>query len=127
MASFGQNTTGSGTITVDHASASLFYGADSTQTLDLLAGSVTVSPSLQAMIKDWNSSGTLVMYSPVSSVQFNQTSDAGGDLQLFNGSSQVGDLNVLGTYVTSDFTLTTQTPRSSEVTLTASGHAPPSA
>lgn len=121
---FGQNVAGSGTITVDHASASLSYGAASTQTLDLLAGSVTIAASLQAMIKDWNSSGSLLIYSPVSSVQFNQTSDAGGDLQLFNGANQVGDLNVLGAYATSDCTLAqTRT----DVTITASGKAAPSA
>ena len=127
LASFasGLNVAGSGIITVDHANVSL-PSAASTQTLDLLAGSVTISPSLQAMIKDWNSSGSLVLFSPVSSVQFNQTSDAGGDLQLFNGTNQVGDLNVLGTYATSDFTLT-QIRSNSEVTISATGHAPPSA
>lgn len=123
---FQHYTTGSGTITVDHANASLYYGADSTQTLDLLAGSVTISTSLQAMIKDWNSNGSLVFFSPISSVQFNQTSDAGGDLQLFDGTKQVGDLNVLGAYATSDFTLT-HMRSNNEVTITASGHAPPSA
>jgi len=38
----------------------------------------------------------------VSSVQFNQTLDAGGDLQLFGASgAQAGDLHLLGTYTKS--------------------------
>ena len=123
-ASFAQDVAGSGTIAVDHASASLYYGADSTQTLDLLGGEVVISTSLQAMIKDWDSSGRLLIYSPVSSVQFNQTSDAGGDLQLFDGTKQVGDLHLLGTYATSDFTLAQSR---TDVTISASGKAPPSA
>lgn len=39
-------------------------------------------------------------------VQFNQTSAAGGDLQVFSpNGTQIGDLNLLGTYATSDFSI----------------------
>ncbi len=122
-ASFATNVTGSGTIAVDGASASL-PSAAGTETLDLLAGEAVVSPSLQAAIKDWSSSGQLVIYAPFNSVQFNQTSDAGGDLQLFNGTNQVGDLHLLGTYATSDFTVV---ETRGDTTITASGKPPLSA
>ena len=123
LATIDPNTIGSGTITVDHASVSLFSAAG-TQTLDLLGGTVTTSTALQAVIKDWDSDGRLLFRSPVSSVQFNQTSDAGGDLQLFDGTNQVGDLHLLGTYATSDFTLSRPVQGTY---ITASGKAPPSA
>ena len=114
---------GSGTITVDHANVSL-HSAASTQTVDLLGGTLGTSPTLEATIKDWNNDGQLTFTSAfVSSVQFNQTSDAGGDLQLFGASGQVGDLHLLGTYATSDFTLVS---RSGGTSLGVSGHAPPS-
>lgn len=75
---------GSGTITVDHANIGL-YSAASTQTVDLLGGTLGTSPTLEATIKDWNNDGQLVFTPAVSvrSVQFNQTSDASDDLQLF--------------------------------------------
>ena len=131
-AQFGQNAqspynvTGSGTITVDHATAGL-YGAAGTQTIDLLGGTLNTAVSLAATIKDWNSDGTL-MFNPtaiVRSVQFNQTSDEGGDLQLFGGAGQIGDLHLLGTYATSDFTVGPETRFGSSIT--ATGHPAPSA
>ncbi len=122
-AAFGSNVTGSGTITVDHAFADLFQAA-STQTVDLLAGAISTSTSFNAAIKDWNSAGQLTFNAYVTSVQFNQTSDAGGDLQLFGGTRQVGDLHLLGTYATSDFTVV---PGHTEVSIVASGKAPPAA
>lgn len=99
--------TGSGTITVDDATVDLFSAAP-TQTVDLLGGMLNTSVSLTAAIKDWNDDGTLMFNLAVSvnSVQFNQTSDGGGDLQLFGGKGQpVGDLHLLGTYATADFTV----------------------
>ena len=120
---FGTNVTGSGTITVDHAFADLFQAA-STQTVDLLAGAINTSTSFNATIKDWNSAGQLTFNAYITSVQFNQTSDAGGDLQLFGGTRQVGDLHLLGTYATSDFTVV---PGHTEVSIVASGKAPSTA
>lgn len=101
------SVTGSGTITVDGGTANLFGAAD-TQTVELLGGTLNTSVSLAAAIKDWNNDGILTFNPSVSvnSVQFNQTSDAGGDLQLFGASGQVGNLHLLGTYATSDFTVT---------------------
>ncbi len=99
---------GSGTITVDHANVALDSTA-STQTVDLFGGRLSAPLTLEATIKDWNSDGRVVFggASSVNSVQFNQTSDAGGDLQLFGASgAQVGDLHLLGTYATSDLTIT---------------------
>ena len=96
---------------MDHATAFLDSAA-SAQTIDLLGGSLTAPLNLEATIKDWNSDGQMVFSKvgpapSVGSVQFNQTSDAGGDLQLFGASgAQVGDLHLLGTYATSDFTIT---------------------
>ena len=100
------DVTGSGTITVDHASASL-YGAASTQTVDLLGGTLNTAASLAATIKDWNNDGSVMfnLSTYITSVQFNQTSDAGGDLQLFGPAGQRGDLHLLGTYATTDFTV----------------------
>ncbi len=119
---FETSTIGSGTITVDHANVSL-YSAASTQTVDLLGGTLGTSPTLEATIKDWNNDGqlTFALAFSVNSVQFNQTSDAGGDLQLFGAAGQVGDLHLLGTYATSDFTLA---PSRSGTSLGVSGHAP---
>ncbi len=132
-AQFGSNAqvpmsvTGSGTITVDHATASL-YGAAPTQTVDLLGGTLNTSVSLAATIKDWNNDGSL-MFNPsvsIQSVQFNQTSDAGGDLQLFGASgAQVGDLHLLGSYATADFTVGQQTQQGTSIGV--SGHPLPSA
>ena len=122
---FGTSITGSGTITADHATVSLDSTA-STQTVDLLGGRLTAPLTLEATIKDWNSDGHMVFggAGSVSSVQFNQTSDAGGDLQLFGASgAQVGDLHLLGTYATSDFTIT---PLRGASDISASGIAPPS-
>ena len=121
------SVTGSGTITLDHATANLF-GAASTETVDLLGGTLNTSVSLGATIKDWNSDGTLA-FNPsaiVRSVQFNQTSDTGGNLQLFGAAGQIGDLHLLGTYATSDFTVG-QGGNSGVSSITATGHAPPSA
>lgn len=122
---FVSDVAGSGTITVDHAAASM-YNTSSTQTVDLLGGQLTAPLFLQATIKDWNSDGRIVFggAGSVGSVQFNQTLDAGGDLQLFGASgAQVGNLHLLGTYATSDFTIT---PLPSASVISASGHAPPS-
>jgi len=122
---FGTSIIGSGTITADHATVSLGSTA-STQTVDLLGGRLTAPLTLEATIKDWNSDGHMVFggAGSVSSVQFNQTSDAGGDLQLFGaGGAQVGDLHLLGTYATSDFTIT---PLRGASDISASGIAPPS-
>ncbi len=122
---FETSIVGSGTITLDHANASL-NSAASTQTVDLLGGTLGTSPTLEAAIKDWNNDGQLTFTSAfgVNSVQFNQTSDAGGDLQLFGAAGQVGDLHLLGTYATSDFTLVS---RSGGTSLGVSGHLPLSA
>jgi len=120
------SVTGSGTITVDHATANLF-GAASTQMVDLLGGTLNTAVSLAATIKDWNNDGTLT-FNPsaiVRSVQFNQTSDAGGDLQLFGAAGQIGDLHLLGAYATSDFTV--GQGRDGTSSITATGHAPLSA
>lgn len=115
---------GYGTITVDHGGLALFNVA-STQTVDFLGGSITAAPAtFQATIKDWNNDGSLVLPSDITSVQFNQTSAAGGDLQVFNGTVQAGALHLLGNYATSDFRLTQSTQA---VDVFLSGHAPPSA
>ncbi len=127
-ATFGTSIIGSGTITVDHATVFLDSTA-STQTVDLLGGRLTAPLTLEATIKDWNSDGHMEFGNvggagSVSSAQFNQTSDAGGDLQLFGASgAQVGDLHLLGTYATSDFTIT-RLPGASGISV--SGIAPPS-
>ena len=124
-ASFVSDVAGSGTITVDHATASV-YNTSSTETVDLLGGQLTAPLFLQATVKDWNSDGRIVFGGAggVGSVQFNQTSDAGGDLQLFGASgAQVGDLHLLGTYATADFTIT---PLPGASVVSASGIAPPS-
>lgn len=97
--------TGFGTLKIDGGNAHI-PGVASTQTVDLLGG--TINPflgSFQGNIKDWNSKGELTYNGYVSSVQFNQTSAAGGDLQIFAFGKQIGDLNLLGTYATSDFTV----------------------
>ena len=115
---------GVGTITVDHGSLALSDVA-STQTIDFLGGSITAAPAtFHATIKDWNNAGSLILPSDVTSVQFNQTSAAGGDLQIYNGTAQVGALHLLGTYATADFTRTQSTQA---VDIFLSGHAPPSA
>ncbi len=115
---------GSGTITVDHGSLALFDVAGS-QTIDFLGGSITAAPAtFQATIKDWNNDGSLILPSDISSLQFNQTSAAGGDLQFFNGTAQVGTLHLRGTYATADFKLT-QAYHEADISL--SGHAPSSA
>lgn len=115
------NTTGSGTITVDHGTLALFNAA-STQTVDFLGGTIYASASaFNATIKDWGSEGEIVLGSSVSSVQFDQTSASGGDLQLFAGTTQVGALHLLGTYATSDFTVT---PGYRTVSINASGKIP---
>ena len=95
---------GSGTITVDGGRL-LLGAASSAQTIDLLGGTVTTSGfGFNATIKDWSSAGQLILSSTsADSVQFNQTSDAGGDLQVFFGARQVADLHLLGAYTTSDF------------------------
>ena len=97
---------GSGTITVDGGRL-LLGPASSAQTIDLLGGTVTTSGfGFNATIKDWSSAGQVILSSSfVDSVQFNQLSDAGGDLQLLSGTRQVADLHLLGTYATSDFTV----------------------
>lgn len=114
------DTIGSGTITVDHGSLTLFNVA-STQTVDFLGGTIYASSAFNATIKDWDSEGRIVLGSSVSSVQFDQTSASGGDLQLFAGAAQVGALHLLGTYATSDFTLT---PGYQAVSISASGKLP---
>ncbi len=122
---FPQAVTGSGTITVDGATVGLFDAAP-TQTVDLLGGTLSTSVSLQAAIKDWNDNGSLT-FNPsvlVNAVQFNQASDAGGDLQLLGPSGPVGDLHLLGTYATADFTVT-QSRQGTSIGVT--GHPPPSA
>ncbi len=126
---FPQNVTGSGTITLaggtaDGASVGLSDAA-ATQTVDLLGGTLSTAVSLQAAIKDWNDNGILMFPSvAVGAVQFNQTSDAGGDLQLFGASGQVGGLHLLGSYATADFTVT-QGDGGSSIGVT--GHPLPSA
>lgn len=126
-ASFVSNIAGSGAITVDHATVSVGSTA-STQTIDLLGGRLYAPPSLEATIKDWNSDGHLAFFNGIvgiNSVQFNQTSDTGGDLQLLGPTGgQVGDIHLLGTYATSDFTIT-RAPGGTDIS--ASGIAPPSA
>lgn len=98
--------TGSGTLAIDGGFAHIVDIA-STQTLDFLDGTIdSFFGSIKATIKDWNSQGELTFDSGyISSVQFNQTSAAGGDLQIFAFGKQIGDLNLLGTYATSDFTI----------------------
>jgi len=119
--------TGSGTLTVDGGSLYL-SDVSSTQTIDLLGGKVTTSGfNFNPTIKDWNSAGQVILSSSsVDSVQFNQSSDSGGDLQLFGQLSgetrQVGDLHLLGTYATTDFTVTSGRAGSSIV---LSGNASP--
>lgn len=115
---------GYGTIMVDHGGLALSNVA-STQTVDFLGGSITAAPStFNATIKDWNNDGSLILPSDITSVQFNQTSAAGGDLRLFNGTAQAGSLHLLGSYATADFRLTQATQA---VDVFLSGHAPPSA
>lgn len=122
---FPYSVTGTGTISVDHANVTLF-GAASTQTVDLLGGTLTTSASLAATIKDWNNDGSVAVDPSVRSVQFNQTSDAGGDLQLFDGAKQqLGDLKLLGSYATSDFTINAN--KSGFEVISVGGHAPLSA
>jgi hypothetical protein len=118
---FPQSVTGSGTIVVDGGSVGL-YDAASTQTVDLLGGTLSTAVSLQAAIKDWNNDGALMFNPSVSirSVQFNQTSDAGGDLQLLGAAGQVGDLHLLGSYATADFTVGQQTQQGTSISV--SGH-----
>lgn len=113
---------GYGTITVDHGGLALANVAG-TQTIDFLGGSITAAPAtFQATIKDWNNDGSLILPTDVTSVQFNQTSAGAGDLQVFNGTAQVGALHLLGSYATADFRLT-QSSQAVDVFL--SGHAPP--
>ena len=114
---------GYGTITVDHSSLALSNVAG-TQTINFLAGSITAAPAnFNATIENWNNGGSLILPSDISSVQFNQTSAAAGDLLLFNGIAQAGALHLLGTYATADFTRT-QSTQAVDIGLT--GHAPPS-
>lgn len=126
---FPQGVTGSGTITlaggtVDGASVGLFDAA-ATQTVDLLGGTLSTAVSLQAAIKDWNDNGALMFPSvAVAAVQFNQTSDAGGDSQLFGASGQLGGLHLLGSYATVDFAVTQGDGGSS---IGVSGHPLPAA
>lgn len=115
---------GSGTITVNQGNLALFNVA-STQTIDFLGGSIIAAPStFNATIKDWNNNGSMILPSDISSLQFNQTSAAGGDLQFFNGTAQIGALHLLGSYATADFKLI-QAIHEADIFL--SGHAPPSA
>ena len=105
FAVFSGKVTGGGTILVDGGGADLFNAA-STQTIDFRGGTINTSTTtLNAAIKDWSSSGELIFNAFISSVQFDQTSAAGGDLKLFGGATQVGDLHLLGTYATSQFNL----------------------
>ena len=105
FAVFSGKVTGGGTIVVDGGGADLFNAA-STQTIDFRGGTINTSTTtLNAAIKDWSSSGELIFNAFISSVQFDQTSAAGGDLKLFGGATQVGDLHLLGTYATSQFNL----------------------
>lgn len=99
--------TGSGTVTIDGGSAQLTAGVASTQTVDLLRGTLRVSSgSFLGTIKDWSSTGTVSDGAYITSVQFNQTSAVGGDLQVFSyNGKQIGDLNLLGTYATLDFSV----------------------
>ena len=121
---FPYDVTGSGTITADHANVHL-YSAASTQTVDLLGGTLSTLVSLAATIKDWNNDGSVELDPFVRSFQFYQTSDVGGDLQLFDSTKQVGDLHLLGSYATSDFTL--HQIKDGDFVVSVSGHAPPSA
>ncbi len=105
FAVFSGKVTGGGTIVVDGGGADLFNAA-STQTIDFRGGTINTSTTtLNAAIKDWDSHGELVFNAFIDSVQFNQTSASGGDLKLFGGATQVGDLHLLGTYATSQFNL----------------------
>lgn len=105
FAVFSGKVTGGGTIVVDGGGADLFNAA-STQTIDFRGGTINTSTTmLNAAIKDWNSSGELIFNNYISSVQFDQTSAAGGDLKLFGEGTQVGSLHLLGTYATSQFNL----------------------
>ena len=105
FAVFSGKVTGSGTIVVDGGGADLFNAA-STQTLDFRGGTINTSTTtLNAAIKNWDSHGELIFNSFIDSVQFNQTSAAGGELSLYGGESLVGYLNLLGTYATSQFNI----------------------
>jgi hypothetical protein len=105
FAVFSGKVTGGGTIVVDGGGADLFNAA-STQTIDFRSGTINTSATtLDASIKNWNSGGELIFNSFIDSVQFVQTSAAGGDLKLFGGATQVGDLHLLGTYTTSLFNI----------------------
>lgn len=122
-ASFNATVTGGGTIVVDHATAylSMYFAS---QTIDFLGGRLNARLDLNATIADWNSQGVIAFSGnsqssfPVDAVQFNQTSAAGGDLQLLKAGSQVADLHLLGSYATADFKLAPQGPGLIGITLT---------
>lgn len=105
FAVFSGKVTGGGTILVDGGGADLFNAAG-TQTIDFRGGMINTSTTtLNAAIKNWDSHGELIFNAYISSVQFDQTSAAGGDLKLFGEGMQIGDLHLLGTYATSQFNL----------------------
>ncbi len=121
VASFNSPVTGGGTITVDHATAFLSANLNS-QTIDFLGGRLSARPDLSATIKDWNSQGTIDFPGGptgalLDAVQFNQTSAAGGDLQLLKAGAQVGDLHLLGSYTTADFKIAPSSPGGIGITL----------
>jgi len=99
--------TGSGTVTIDGGSAQLIRDVASTQTVDLLRGGLQLSSgAFLGTIKDWSSTGVVIDSTYITSVQFNQTSAEGGDLQVFSfNGKQIGDLNLLGTFATSEFSI----------------------
>ena len=125
-ASFESAVTGSGTITVDGGGAS-FSSDAATQVIDFLGGTLRPTLGLAATIKDWNDNGTIRFgYGPkgpaIDAVAFSQTSDAGGDLRLLLGGTEVGGLHLLGTYATADFKVASTGPY--ETGITVSGHPP---
>ena len=121
-ASFNATVTGTGTITVDHATA--YLSADlGSQTIEFLGGLLSSRPGLTATIKDWNSQGVIDFSFPggtADALLFNQTSPAGGDLQVFKAGAVVGDVHLLGSYTTAEFQLLPTYPGTTRIGIAAS-------
>jgi len=83
------------------------FDAASAQPIDFLGGLISTSTSsLNATIKDQDSAGQLTFDAYISSVQFNQTSSSGGDLQLFAATRQIGALHFLGSQYQPPYVMT---------------------
>lgn len=125
-ASFGSAVAGSGTVAVYGGTA--FFNVDAgTQLIDFLGGALRPTLGFAATIKDWDNDGTVAFgHGPagpaIDAVAFSQTSEAGGDLRLLRGGTEVGDLHLLGSYATADFKVAEIAPYLTGITV--SGHLP---